>query len=630
MKKTILFLLISWQSFAQNIIIPAPVSFQRTDDFFMLDSRTSIDAGDNEDAKRIAQTLVDFLSPSGIKLSFKQVPTPSQQDKVVIFEITKTPNSILGNEGYTLEINNTTLKIAANQAAGLFNGVQTLRQLLPKEMENKNFMMPLGMLQGCKITDYPRFGWRGLMLDVSRNFFTKEEVKKYIDVMARYKLNVLHWHLTDDNGWRIEIKSLPKLTSVGAWRVQRYGHFGEREDPKDGEPTTNGGFYTQDDIKEVVAYATTRNITIVPEVDIPGHSMAALAAYPELSTKKDPKTKVNPGTKFAEWFGNGKFKMLVENSLNPADEKVYEFVDKVFTEVAALFPNKYIHVGGDECYHGYWEADPACKALMKKENLKTGEELQSYFMKRVEKIVQSKGKKMIGWDEILEGGISPNAAVMSWRGVAGGIEAAKQGHEVVMSPTTYAYIDYMQGDPTIETPIYSSLSLKKAYDFEPIQEGMDAKLVLGAQANLWTEQIPTLRHAFYMTYPRALATAEIAWSPKEKKNWVDFIGRVENQFPRFDINEVKYSSAVYDAIVKTKMDSTKLICEMTCETPNTDIYYTIDETFPDKFSPKYTIAFEIPNAKNVKLRVITYRNGSPIGRLLSITREDLVKRAGKK
>jgi hexosaminidase len=630
MKKLILFLLISWQSFAQNSIIPAPVSFERNNDFFMLDSRTSIDAGDNEDAKRIAQTFVDFLSPSGIKLTFKQVPTPSQQDKVVIFEINKTPNATIGNEGYVLEVNSTIIKLSANQAAGLFNGVQTLRQLLPKELENKNFMMPLGMLQGCKITDYPRFGWRGLMLDVSRNFFTKEEVKKYIDVMARYKFNVLHWHLTDDNGWRIEIKSLPKLTSIGAWRVQRYGHFGDRDDPKDGEATTNGGFYTQDDIKEVVAYATARNVTIVPEVDIPGHSMAALAAYPELSTKKDPKTKVNPGTKFAEWFGNGKFKMLIENSLNPADEKVYDFVDKVFTEIAALFPNKYIHVGGDECFHGYWEADPSCKALMKKENLKTGEELQSYFMKRVEKIVQSKGKKMIGWDEILEGGISPNAAVMSWRGVAGGIEAVKQGHEVVMSPTTFAYIDYMQGDPTVETPIYASLSLKKAYDFEPVQEGMDAKLVLGAQANLWTEQIPTLRHAFYMTYPRALATAEISWSPKEKKNWVDFIGRVENQFGRFDVNDIKYSSAVYDAIVKTKLDSTKLMCEMSCETPNTEIYYTIDETFPDKFSTKYTAPFEIPNAKNVKLRVITYRNGSPLGRMLSITREELVKRAGKK
>ena len=523
------------------------------------------------------------------------------------------------------------LKLSANQAAGLFNGVQTLRQLLPKELENKNFMMPMGMLQGCKITDYPRFGWRGLMLDVSRNFFTKEEVKKYIDVMARYKLNVLHWHLTDDNGWRIEIKSLPKLTSVGAWRVQRYGHFGEREDPKDGEPTTNGGFYTQDDIKEVVAYATARNVTIVPEIDIPGHSMAALAAYPELSTKKDPKTKVNPGTKFAEWYGNGKFKMLVENTLNPADEKVYEFVDKVFTEVAALFPNKYIHVGGDECYHGYWEADPACKALMKKEGLKTGEELQSYFMKKVEKIVQSKGKKMIGWDEILEGGISPNAAVMSWRGVAGGIEAAKQGHEVVMSPTTFAYIDYMQGDPTIETPIYASLSLKKAYDFEPVQEGNGRKI------GHW-ESGKSLDRANSDTSPCFLYDlsscfgngGKLVGVQKKKKNWVDFIGRVENQFGRFDVNDIKYSSAVYDAIVKAKMEGEKLMCDMSCETPNTDIYYTLDETFPDKFATKYTAPFEIPNAKNVKIRVITYRNGSPIGRMLSITREDLVKRSGKK
>ena len=288
-----------------------------------------------------------------------------------------------------------------------------------------------------KNTDYPRFGWRGLMLDVSRNFFSKEDVKQYIDQMARFKYNTFHWHLTDDNGWRIEIKSLPKLTEVGAWRVPRYGQFSERAKPNPGEKATVGGFYTQEDIKEIIQYAADRNITIVPEVDVPGHSMAAIAAYPELSCTKDPNTKVNPGSSFSEWYGDGKFKMLLDNTLNPSDEKVYEFLDKVFTEIAALFPNPYIHVGGDECYKGFWTEDPGCQALMKKMNMKKPEELQSYFMKRVETILKSKGKKLIGWDEILEGGLAPEATVMSWRGIKGGIEAAKLGHDVVMTPNNF-------------------------------------------------------------------------------------------------------------------------------------------------------------------------------------------------
>ena len=634
MKKILFLLLISLTTFAQNNIIPTPVSYEMSTSggmsMFMLDSRTSIDVtDDNPDAKKIAENFVSSLGfMSGQKPIFKKVEKPTAQDKAIIFTINKAPNTQLGNEGYTLDVTSETIKMTANKPAGLFYAIQTLRQMMPPQAENKEFSMGMFPIMGCKITDYPRFGWRGLMLDVSRHFFTKDEVKNYIDLMSRYKLNTLHWHLSDDNGWRIEIKSLPKLTEIGAFRVVRNGGFGNREDPKEGEPATYGGFYTQEDVKEIVAYASERNVTIVPEIDVPGHSMAVLAAYPELSTKKDLKRSVNPGTNFADWFPNGTFKMKIENTLNPSDEKVYEFLDKVFTEIAPLFPNKYIHMGGDECYHGYWEEDAGCQAFMKKNNLKDVHELQSYFVKRVEKIINKKGKVMIGWDEILEGGLAPNATVMSWRGMKGGIEAAKQKHDVVMSPTTFAYLDYMQGDPSIEKPIYASLSLKKTYSFEPVPDSTDAKYILGGQGNLWTEQVQNYRHALYMTYPRAFAIAEATWSPKEKKDWDGFLARTENHFQRFDVANLKISKAVYDAIISTKKDGEKLICEMSNDIKGVDIFYTTDDSFPDKFSPKYTSPIEIPTGP-VTLKVITYRNGQPLGRMLSIPRVDLEKRVKK-
>jgi hexosaminidase len=437
----------------------------------------------------------------------------------------------------------------------------------------------------------------------------------------------LHWHLSDDNGWRIEIKGLPKLTEIGAWRVERFGSFGEREAPNQGEKTPYGGFYTQNEIKDIVIYAADKQITIVPEIDVPGHSMALLSAYPELSTKKEPKM-VNPGSKFAEWHGDGTFTMTIENSLNPADEKVYSILETIFGEVATLFPGQYIHLGGDECYHGYWEKDENCIALMKRENLKDAKELQSYFIKRVVKIITSKGKNVIGWDEILDGGLAEGAAVMSWRGTEGGIKAAKLGHQVVMSPNTFAYLDYVQGDPSVEVPVYSKLSLKKTYEFEPVPDGVDAKFILGGQGNLWTEKVPTIQHAFYMTYPRALAISESVWSPSKNKNWNNFSERVEQHFKRFDAIEKPISKAVYDPIVNIKRDGNKMICTLSSELTNVDLYYTIDGSFPAKYSPKYTNPFEIPNG-DITFRVVAYRNGIQIGRMLTISRELLEKRIEK-
>lgn len=445
--------------------------------------------------------------------------------------------------------------------------------------------------------------------------------------MSKYKFNVLHWHLSDDNGWRIEIKSLPKLTEIGAWRVERFGTFGNREAPSEGEATTYGGFYTQEEIKDILQYAAERQITVVPEIDIPGHSMALLAAYPELSTLKEPKM-VNPGSNFADWHGDGTFTMKIENSLNPSDEKVYTILDTIFGEVAALFPGQYIHIGGDECYHGFWEKDPNCIALMQKENLKDAKELQSYFIKKVVNIITSKGKKAIGWDEILYGGLADGAAIMSWRGTKGGIEASKAGHEVVMSPNSFAYLDYTQGDPSVEVPVYAKLSLKKSYEFEPAPEGVDPKYILGGQGNLWTEKIPTIEHAFYMTYPRALAIIESVWSPSENKEWNNFSTRLETHFNRFETAGKLISKAVYDPIVSVKKQDGKMMCTLSNDLSNVDIYYTIDGTFPAQYSTKYTQPFEIPKG-DITFRAVSYRNGKSIGRTLTISKEMLEKRIGK-
>jgi hexosaminidase len=608
---------------AQNLnIIPEPFHVAKGTGVFQFPKSVSINAPSS--AKEIADQIAkQFKTASGKNVSFNKT------DANITLDIIK--DDVIGNEGYTLNVNTNGIIISANTNAGLFYGWQTLQQIMPAAIyantlqNNIQWQVPF-----VSIIDKPRFGWRGMMLDVSRHFFSKEDVKVFIDDMARYKYNRFHWHLTDDQGWRIEIKALPKLTSVGAWRADRKGKWMNITTPALDEPKTYGGFYTQEDIKEVVAYAKSKFIEVIPEIDVPGHSMAMLAAYPNLSTTPNYPYQVNAGDEFMDWEGiNGHPTAMIDNSLDPSNEEVFTALDKVMTEVAPLFPFEYIHMGGDENAKNNWEKSPNVQALMKKEGLKDQNEVQSYFVKRMQKIINSKGKKMMGWNEILQGGLTGDAAVMSWQGVKGGIEAAKQGHKVVMSPNDYNYIDYYQGEVTAEGKVYRGLRMKTTYGFEPVPEGIDPSLILGNQANQWTEQLQTMRKVQYMTWPRGLAVAETNWSPAEKKNWNNFTKKVESQFEKLDAADVVYAKSMYDPIVTTQLNTKgELIVKMEGEVEGLTIYYTIDDQMPDKYSDKYTAPFVLP-ADVLSVRIISYRDGKPIGKYLNIPVASLRARATK-
>ena len=622
------FIVIIFPSASQVSIIPEPVSLKQNEGTYDFKSKIVI-GGEitNVVVKKIAESLKEKLSVTGLPVTLAL----ANEKADVNLSLNKAANATIGKEGYQLTTSASNgVVITANDPAGLFYGVQTFIQLLPAAIESKSVVKNISWsVPAVEITDYPRFGWRGLMFDISRHYFNKEQIKQYMNTMVKYKYNMLHLTLSNDEGWRVEIKSLPKLNSVGSWRVVRTGTFGNFIPPTDDEPRNYGGYLTHEDVRELVQYAKDRFINILPEIDVPGHSLAAIASYPELVCTPG-KYRVRSGEKIMEWPANAHFYGLIDNSLCPANEKVYEFLDKVFTEVAQLFPFEYIHMGGDETARNFWEKSDAVKALMKREKLKNLDEVQSYFTKRVEKIINSKGKKMIGWDEILDGGLAPNAAVMSWRGMKGGIAAAKMGHEVVMSPTTYAYIDYMQGDGIIEPPVYASLRLSKTYEFEPVPEGVDAKYIKGGQANLWTEQVYNMRHAEYMTWPRAFSIAETVWSQKEKKNWSRFVTKVEDHFKRFDYAQTKYAPSMYEPDFKfTKNDKNRITVEMKTEVPGISVHYTFDNSFPDNFYPVYSKPVEIPIDAST-MKVVTYRGDKQLGRLIVFPIAEMRKRAGVK
>ena len=603
-------------------IIPEPYLSTKGNGVYTLPKTISISAPTSANA--IAETIANQL-----KLTTGKTVNFSKTEPTIELSIIK--DDVIGDEGYLLNVNDKGIQVKANTNAGLFYGWQTVQQLLPAAIYSKTVSKNTNwQLSHCSIIDKPRFGWRGMMLDVSRHFFSKADVKVFIDDMVRYKYNRFHWHLTDDQGWRIEIKSLPRLTSVGAWRAERKGKWMNITTPALDEPKTYGGFYTQEDIKEVVAYAKARFVEVIPEIDVPGHSMAMLAAYPNLSTTPNYPYQVNAGDEFMDWEGlNGHATARIDNSLDPSNEEVYTVLDKVMTEVAPLFPFEYIHMGGDENAKNNWEKSSNVQALMKREGLKDQMEVQSYFVRRMQKIINSKGKKMMGWNEILQGGLSGDAAVMSWQGIKGGIEAAKQGHKVVMSPNDYNYIDYYQGEITAEGKVYRGLRMKTTYGFDPVPSGIDATLILGNQANQWTEQLQTMRNVQYMNWPRGLAVAETSWSPNEKKDWNNFTKKVEKHFDYFDAANVKYAKSIYDAIVTTELNTKgELILKMEGEVDNLRFYYTIDDQMPDNFSDEYTKPFVL--ASDVTLvRIQSYRDGKPIGKLLNIPIESLRNRAKK-
>ena len=609
-------------------IIPEPVSMVVHEGHFTLPQQVVIQSSKHP-ALMPAIDLLEkrFTSAANRKVTVVHTPT---DDVDIRFILNADQDTVIGKEGYRLAVTRDHITIRANEPAGIFYGAQSLLQLFPAEIESKEFVEDIKWTApAVNIADFPRLGWRGLMFDVSRHFFTKEEVKQYIDAMVRYKYNLLHLHLTDDEGWRIEIKGLPKLTEIGAWNVKREGEFGNFIPPTADEPRNYGGFYTQEDIKELVKYAKERFVDILPEIDVPGHSLATIASYPELScTEGADQYRVRSGEQIMDWSRGAPPIALVDNTLCPANEKVYEFLDKVVTQVAELFPFGYIHMGGDEAPINFWQKSDAIKALMKRENLKDMHAVQGYFTKRVEKIVLSKGKKMIGWDEIMEGDLDTSAAIMSWRGIKNGIEAAKKKHQVVMTPTTFAYLDYMQSDKVMEPKVYASLRLSDSYRFNPVPEGIDPKYIKGGQGNLWTEQVYNIRQAEYMTWPRGFAIAESLWSPPEKKNWNDFFSRVEEHFDRFDASETKYAPSVYDPIFSVRALNNRLYVDLATEVEGLDIYYSFDNSYPDRFYPKYSGSLIAP-IDATQLRVITYKGKEPVGRMITMPIAELKSRLPK-
>lgn len=590
-------------------LIPVPQNIKLENDFFKLTSGTTIGLGkSDEDMVSIANYLNEKLSPAtGYSLDVAHNGD---------IQFVLCSDTLLGDEGYRLDISSDKIEIKSNKAAGIFYGVQTLLQMLPKEIKSGEVQdNKVWAIKCAEIVDKPEFPWRGLMLDVSRHWFTKEEVMKYIDELAEYKMNVFHWHLTDDQGWRIEIKSLPRLAEAGSMRAQRVGQWWMREPQRPDEKATYGGYYTHEDIKEVLAYAKSRYVRVIPEIDVPGHSLAALVAYPELACFKAPE-HVNVGNKF---YG------IDENSLCAGNEKTYEFLEKVFAEVASLFPDEYIHIGGDECYKGFWSKCPKCRKRMKDEHLKDEKELQSYLIHRLEKILQKNGKKLIGWSEILEGGLAPDATLMSWIGMEGGIKAAKANHQVIMTPTQHCYLDLYQGEPNVEPNTYSMCRLSDSYNFNPVPEGVSKKYILGGQGNLWCESVPTFRQAEYMTWPRGWALAEVLWSGYSENGWDKFWPRVEKHFERADEAQINYARSMYNAIVTPYKENDELKIKLGCEISDSDIYYTFDNTDPDMFTPKYEKPLSIPEGATW-LKVVTYRNGKPSGKMITITIDELKKR----
>ena len=586
-------------------IIPLPQQLTPEEGEFKINKNTTISypAGGN-DFKRVVEIFASQLATaSGMQLQVVEDTESAQPENSIAFRFSSDPE--LGTEGYTLTIISDRVLVEATTAQGAFYAVQTLYQLLPAEIvsskkENASWELPC-----VEIKDWPQFVYRGLHLDVCRHFFTMDEVKQYIDMIAMHKMNTFHWHLTDDQGWRIEIKSHPKLTEIGSVRHKTLIGSYYDEYPQVFEEKDYGGFYTQEQAKEIVAYAAERFITVIPEIEMPGHALAALAAYPELSCTGGP-FEVEP-------------KWGIFSDIYCPKEETFAFLEDVISEVIEIFPSEYIHVGGDEAHKDKWKVCPHCQGMIKKLGLKDENGLQSYFITRMEKFINSKGRQIIGWDEILDGGIAPNATIMSWRGTKGGIAAAEQDHYAIMTPLTHCYLDYNQYDPYLEPlAIGNFLTLQKTYSYNPMPQELEKekqKYILGVQGNMWNEYCPTNENMQGKAYPRAIALAEVGWTENFRKDYYDFASRLKQHFKRLDIMGINYSKTMFDVLATPEYDkeNNKLLVKLESQYDTTGLRYTLNGTAPTNKSAAYTSPVEITG--RVALKAGVFEDGKLVGRI---------------
>jgi hexosaminidase len=549
-----------------NSIIPKPVSYESGKGFFTITPSTQIVISPS--SKELSK-IADLLSERLRLYQILEVPSKSGTFNCLnTITLKLSQSNELGNEGYKLIVNKKDITISANNGAGIFYGMQTLLQLLPPAIESrspevlfKKYKVPV-----CKIIDYPRFEYRGMHLDVGRHIFPVEFIKKYIDLMSMYKINNFHWHLTEDQGWRLEIRKYPLLTEIGSVRASTPIGRNSRDDNK-----PYGGFYTQAEAREIVEYASRRYVNIIPEIEMPGHALAALASYPNLSCTGGP---------FEVWTKWG----VTDDIFCAGNEEVFAFLEDVLTEVISIFPSKYIHIGGDEAPKTRWEACPLCQKRVQDEGLKDAHELQSYFITRIEKFLNKNGRQIIGWDEILEGGLAPGATVMSWRGTEGGVQAARLGHPAIMTPGSPCYFNHYEGHPSLEPLAFGGYNpLKSVYLYEPVPQELspeEAKYIIGSQGNLWTEYITNASQAEYMAYPRAIALAEVNWSAKASRNWEDFLNRFYQHTARLKERQVNYSKSAFNVSISTGPDPVngEMSVILNAEIPESKILYSLNST----------------------------------------------------